>query len=112
SSVNLRDLVLELQQAIQNYLIALLGMIRDNDPENVAMMRAALRPVDALKAQLERERSRSQQSAAKAQAAESPESPESEEIAELLAEEQALEEILGPDDELEDDPEPPVQDEL
>lgn len=58
SAVNLRELALALQKDIQNYVIALLAMIRDDDPDNVAMIRAALRPIDALREQLERERAR------------------------------------------------------
>jgi hypothetical protein len=92
SNVNLRELALELQQAIQNYLIALLAGIRDDDSENVAIHRHALQPVDALRAQLERERGRVARGGD-----EDEDGGELEEaaLADFLAEEQALEQELG-----------------
>ena len=66
-------------------------MIRDDDPENVAMIRQALRPVDALREQLERERTRAR-GAGEVQIDE----PVGEQLLEeLAAEQQALDAQLG-----------------
>jgi hypothetical protein len=93
SLVNLRELAFELQYAIQNYMIALLAMTRDKSPENVAKIRKALRPVDALREQNERERARSrgEQPAEPTDAQADTEA----DIDELLAEEQAVVEQIG-----------------
>ena len=91
SRVNLRSLQLELKRRLENYLIAALAMIRDEDPANVAMMRAALRPVDVLRAQLERERGRAAGGAASAgiEEAELAELQETEPAEQAAAEQEA-----------------------
>ena len=58
SLVNLRELAAKLQQSIQKYMFALVAMNREDNPEIVARVRKALRPVDALRERLERERAR------------------------------------------------------
>lgn len=88
SSVNLRVLQSALQTRILNYVIAALAMVDDDDPANVAALRAALRPIDALRAQMDRERGRSPKPGTADEADEA-------EIGELLAEEQAVDESLG-----------------
>jgi hypothetical protein len=94
SQVDLRVLYSQLQAAIQGYLIALLSMLRADDPDNVAMIRRALRPVDALREQIAIERARAAARNGRAQPA-----PESEvgadAIEELLAAERATELELG-----------------
>ncbi|PRP97294.1 hypothetical protein [Enhygromyxa salina] len=91
SSVNLRELGLDLQRSIQNYLIALLAMIRDDDPKKVAMIRAALRPIDSVGEQLERERGKSPSG--------EPQQPTDEseqvDVSELIAEEEAVNAEIG-----------------
>lgn len=82
SAINLRVNALELHRHIQNYTIALLAMIRDNDPANVEMMRKALRPIDAVREQLERIRARSRAAGSK-------------ELEELIEEEKAVDEEIG-----------------
>jgi hypothetical protein len=89
--VNLHDILVELRVSIQNYLIALLAMIRDDDPTNVATIRRALRPVDALREQLAaNNRSRSS-------SASEPEQAEADQAAveEFVAEQQAVDAELG-----------------
>lgn len=102
SEVDLRTVSLELQRAIQNYLIALLAMIRDEDDENVAMLRLALRPVDAVREQNNLERARGS-----ADGAEAADGVDSEAIDELLREQQAVHTELGITDALEDEPAQP-----
>jgi hypothetical protein len=57
STVNLSELNARLKLAIERYLIAVLASIRDDDPDSVEQVQAALRPVDALRELLARERS-------------------------------------------------------
>ena len=52
--LDLREVNSRLQAAIQNYLLALLATIDDDDEENVAQVQRALDPVDALREQLAR----------------------------------------------------------
>jgi hypothetical protein len=54
SEANLREVRYSLYHAIQNYLLALLATIRDDDPESVAAVRRALGPVDAYRASFAR----------------------------------------------------------
>lgn len=91
SAINLRALGLQLNRVIQIYVIALLAMIRDDDPENVELIRTALRPIDALREQLERERARNQA----AGGADLDELAEDETLDELIAEQQAIDDQLG-----------------
>lgn len=87
SSINLRAHALALHRCVQNYTIALLAMIRDEDPDNVAMLRKALRPIDAVREQAERARARSRGE---------PEPEQLEpELEELLAEQQAINQQIG-----------------
>lgn len=90
SSINLRELALQLNRVIQIYVIALLAMVRDDDPENVEMIRKALRPIDALREQLERERMRN-----RAAGEDSESVVEDETLDELIAEQQAVDDQLG-----------------
>jgi uncharacterized membrane-anchored protein YjiN (DUF445 family) len=90
SAVNLRTIASNLQRAIQNYLIALLAMIRDDDAENVAQIRRALRPIDALREQLYRDRSRGEPGST-----EFIDQEDAEVIDDLLAEQQAVDAELG-----------------
>jgi hypothetical protein len=89
SAVNLNELRFELARAIEGYLIAVLAMLREDDPDNVARIRAALLPFDALTEQLARERARA--SGGKQSAPLAPEQS----VDELLAEQQAFEAELG-----------------
>lgn len=87
TQINLLVHARNLHHAIQNYSIAVLAMLRDNDPANVKMIRASLRPIDALRDQIERERSRGRGE---------PEPAETQpELAELIAEEQAVDKQIG-----------------
>ncbi|KIG14864.1 hypothetical protein DB30_06246 [Enhygromyxa salina] len=95
SSVNLRELGLDLQRTIQNYLIALLAMIRDDDPENIAMIRAALRPIDAVREQLERERVKGRAGQVEPQPEQAPDASELIDLDELIAEEAAVSAEIG-----------------
>jgi hypothetical protein len=56
SSVNLSELNARLKLAIERYLITVLASVRDDDPDHLAQIQAALRPVDALRELLVRER--------------------------------------------------------
>jgi hypothetical protein len=95
SSVNLREQARILATAINNYVIALLGSIRDDDEDNVAVMARALRPIDALREQINADRAR---------AAGGQTEPEQGDVnplvGELLAEEQAIDDVELPDDSL------------
>ncbi|MFO7562919.1 MAG: hypothetical protein R6X02_09785 [Enhygromyxa sp.] len=109
SAVNLRVLSLQLARAIQNYVIALLAMIRDDDPENVETIRKALRPVDALREQLERERNRGRSSTG--EPLEPLEPVDEAAVEELLAEQQAIDAELGllPDEQLPSEDQAPAE---
>ena len=96
SNVDLRTVSFDLQRAIQNYVIALLAMIRDEDPVNVKMMQQALRPIDAVREQNLIERARA---AAKASGAAvdttAVEGLDTAAIEELLSEQEAVHSELG-----------------
>lgn len=87
TQINLLTHARNLHRAIQNYSISLLAMVRDQDPANVEMMLLALRPIDALREQMERERARGRGEP-------EPEEPQPE-LEELLAEEKAVNEQIG-----------------
>jgi hypothetical protein len=87
TQVNLLTHARNLHRAIQNYSISLLAMVRDQDPANVEMMLVALRPIDALREQMERERARGRGEP-------EPKEPQPE-LEELLAEEKAVNEQIG-----------------
>jgi hypothetical protein len=99
SEVNLRTVRLTLQSAIQSYTVAVLSMLRDDDPDSFAAVRRALRPIDAVRAQNQVERGRSQGQVV--------ELSDPEVVQELIAAEQALEAELGVVDEGEQG-EPPL----
>ena len=88
--INFHDVLARLRTSIQNYLIAVLAMIRDDDPDNVATMRRALRPVDALREQLSVSAGRARDTDA---GASDPEAIEA--VEELVAEQQAVDAELG-----------------
>ena len=93
ASINMREVNVALQQAIQDYMISLLSMIRDDDPDNVAAIRTALRPVDALREQLAgRGRAGSD-----ADAGEQDDSGEGGLIEELVAEQRAVDAVVAAD---------------
>jgi hypothetical protein len=94
SEVDLRARSRALADAMQNYVLALLVALDESDADSLAQTRAALRPLDVLREQLERERSG-------AAAGEEVDEEVDEDLAELLAEEQQLAEELGADDPVE-----------
>lgn len=103
SIVNLRQLAVQLQQSIQKYMFSLLAMNREDDPKIVEQIRRALRPVDAVRERLERERARDRGGEEEAVPAETQA-----DIDEILDEEQAVLEQIGgqpngPDSELADE---------
>ena len=58
TDVNLQEINIKLQNAIQDYMFAMMAMLRDDDPDSVAMFRRALGPVDAFRASIASSRSR------------------------------------------------------
>jgi hypothetical protein len=111
--INLYEILTQLRVAVQNYLIALLAMIRDDDPDNVAAIRRALRPVDALREQLAgTRRGRSSDAAEPSEPSGQVEPFEQAEVdqavEELAAEQQAVDAELGFVDGATDDPESPA----
>ena len=106
SQVDLRAIYSDLTAALQGYVISLLSMYRPDDADNVAMIRRALRPIDALREQIAIERAAATRSGVRAgaeptaadevgDATQTEVEPEA--IDELLAHEQATARELGLD---------------
>ena len=87
SAIDLRTIVARLQGAIQGYMIAVLSLLRDHDPASAAVVRRALRPVDAVREQFRLDRQR--------EAGKSVEPSDPEVLDELVAAERALGLELG-----------------
>jgi hypothetical protein len=94
SGARLQDRRVALQQAIQNYLIALLAMIRDDDPDKVREIQRALGPVDAYRASFARRSAT--RSSAEADAEDAlADGVDPSTVEELAAEQQQLDAELG-----------------
>ena len=90
SAVNLSELNRQLKQAIERYLFGVIASLRDDDPDSLARVRAALRPIDALRELIAYERSG--QTGEEVEGEEMPVDPA---IDELLGEQRSVEDEVG-----------------